>query len=510
LKSFDSDKIITWSVLLAAVLFRFAALSLKPPHGDEGVNGHFVILMWQNGYFSYDPTNYHGPLLFNLFQISEKIFGFGVHSFRIVTASFSLLTVWLVLQSREVLGRYASYFAALALALSPGMIFFGRSGIHEPAYVFFQVLWIIGFMKLRERMDRPGLQWFLLGLVGCFLLKETFVILGASLLLAWGWTEASPRILGVAGKTVGSPPKGLSPGFTKPFLLKMIFLTVFVWLAFFTGFFQHWKGASDSFVALMPWLKTGVGGAGHNKPFSHWLSLFGKYEWVGAVGIAGAFIGVVSRSWKLRFLSFLALLNGLIYSWIPYKTPWCMISILWPFVLVAGIWIEFIFDKFPARYSPVFLSSMAVAAVLVGRSAVAAYTLNFVHYADTSPYVYVQVKNDYKVLEAVVQKKIRSAPDARNMIVQSCLNESWPLPWFFSRFPNYRYGGPGDAFDLKSDIILSEVFRTGQELPDLYLQRKIDLREARELIYVYLKKSTFQGIDLPGFDTFQAAGGKGL
>ena len=202
----DRDKIISWSVLLVAALFRFSALSLKPPHGDEGVNGFFVIQMWENGYFSYDPTNYHGPLLFYLFQISEKLFGFGVHSFRIVTASFSLLTVWLVLKSRQALGRYGSYFAALALAVSPGMIFFGRSAIHEPVFVFFQVLWIMGFLKLRELMDSQGLRWFLGGILGCVLLKETFVILGLSFVLAWAWLEVSTKMAGIVGKTVESPP----------------------------------------------------------------------------------------------------------------------------------------------------------------------------------------------------------------------------------------------------------------------------------------------------------------
>ena len=500
LKSWDRDKIISWSILLLAAIFRFFALSIKPPHGDEGVNGLFVNLLWENGYYRYDPTNYHGPLLYYLLQISEKIFGFGIHSFRIVTASFSLLTVWLTLELRGILGRYGSYFAALALAVSPGMIFFGRSAIHEALFVFFQVLWIMGFLKLRESMDRQGLQWFLIGLLGCVLLKETFVILGISFVMAWGWLEISPVMAGVI-RNIECPPGRKSAEFSMSYLVKMLLVVIFIWLAFFTGFFHNWRGAKDFFVALMPWLKTGVGGAGHNKPFFHWVRLFGQYEWVGAAGLAGAFIGVVGRSWKLRFLSLLALVNGLIYSWIPYKTPWCIISMLWPFIFIAGIWMEYVFDKFPRRYSPVLLSFLAVTVVMIGRSATVAYSLNFVHYADNSPYVYVQVKNDFKVIEDIVSKKIRSAPDMKNMIIQSCLKtESWPLPWFFSRFPNYRYGSSGDALDLNADIIFTEINRIVPELSGLYVRRRIDLRESRELMDVYLKKSTFEGIDLPGFE----------
>jgi uncharacterized protein (TIGR03663 family) len=504
------DRIISLSILLAVLPFYFSMLSLKPPHADEGVNGFFVNQIWENGYFTYDPTNYHGPLLFYLFQVSEKIFGFGVHSFRIVTASFSVLTILLVLKSRDILGRYGSYFAALALAVSPGMIFFGRSAIHEPVFVFFQVLWIVGFLKLRERVGQHGLQWFLTGLLGCLLLKETFVILGIALLAAWVWVKVSPGMLGSVDRTAESPPKWESSGVTNAFVLKMIFLFVFIWLAFFTGFFHHRKGASDFFVALTPWLKTGVGGSGHDKPFYYWLQLFRQYEWVGAAGIAGAFMGIFSRSWKLRFLSFLALTNGLIYSLIPYKTPWCVISMLWPFVFVAGLWMEFVVDKVRPWNFTIFLLSVTAVALLIFRSAAVAYTLNFVQYADPAPYVYVQTKNDFKVLEAIIEKKIQLAPDARNMTIQVSLNESWPLPWFFSRFPNCRFGRPQDAFDLTSDIIFTEVTREDKELSDLYVRRKIDLRDAREPLNVYLKKSSFAGIDLPGFDSFGKAGDQGL
>jgi uncharacterized protein (TIGR03663 family) len=523
LKPFDRDKIIFWSILLAAFFFRFSVLSLKPPHADEGVNGFFVGQIWESGYFSYDPSNYHGPLLFYLFQISEKIFGFGVRSFRLVTASFSILTLLLVLRSGDILGRYGRYFAATALALSPGMIFFGRSAIHEPVFVFFQVLCIIGFMKLRELPEESGLRWFFVGLLGCLLLKETFVILGVSFLLAWGWTEFSPQMLDVVSKKVEPPPKRQPAEFTRTFLLEMIFVVVFIWLAFFTGFFHQWKGASDFFVALMPWLKTGVGGSGHEKPFYYWLQLFMRYEWIGAAGIAGAFMGVFSRSWKLRFLSVLGLANGLIYSLIPYKTPWCIISMLWPFVFIAGIWIDTFLIKKGRQRDLAFSDKqrhytdglpgkfvVVLAACLLPVSAVQSYNLNYRHYTDASePYVYVQTKNDFKIIENIIAQKIKSAPNFRNMKIQVNLKESWPLPWFFSRFSNCGFFDYQTPFDLTADLIFTEVSRSDNELSDLYWRRRIELRDAREPINVYIKKSAFAGIELPGFSPFQPSKGQG-
>ncbi|MFI5294695.1 MAG: flippase activity-associated protein Agl23 [Thermodesulfovibrionales bacterium] len=543
----DKDKIIGCAILIIAFVLCFTNLPLKPPHSDEGGNGYFVNQIWENGFFIYDPNNYHGPLLFYLFQISEKIFGFGIGSFRAVTALFSVLTIVLILKGRDLLGRYASLFAASALALSPGITFFGRSAIHEPVFVFFQILLVMGFLRVREHADRKGIIWSFAGLLGCILLKETFVILVLSLLVAWGWSEFSPRIsdffAGEKGKSQNkkakkkkrgrerrtqantgtdkegtsqtlrtgkteSAPKPSWRDLDKSFLLKVVFACAGIWLALFTGFFHHRQGATDFFTALTPWLKTGVGGSGHDKPFSYWLSLFGRYEWAAAAGFAGAFIGVAGRSWKMRFFAALAIINWLVYSIISYKTPWCVITILWPFIIVAGFWIEFI--AISRRKSPVFWLSLCVAVVIAAQSAAANVRLNFMHYTDPSePYVYVQTKNDLKVVEEIIRKKIRSSPDAQNMRVQINLKDSWPFPWLFSRFPNTGFGDYRKAFTEKADIIFAEVTHEDKDIEGLYRQRKMDLRDAREPIYVYLKKTYFQGTDLPGFGQSGMPEGKG-
>ena len=499
------DKILQLSVLVIAALFCFVKLSLKPPHSDESVNGFFVNQIWENGFFTYDPGNYHGPLLFYLFQVSEKIFGFGIHSLRIVTALFSFLTVSLILLSKNALGRYAYLFVALTLGLSPGMIFFGRSAIHESAFVFFQILWMLGFLKSRESPDREGFLWFFTGFLGCILLKETFVILGISFIMAWVWLEVSFKVPYLINKQTGSPGPIEVAHIQKPILPKTIFTITVVWFAFYTGFFHHWKGASDFFIAIMPWLKTGTGGSGHDKPFYYWLMLFRQYEWGAVIGLIASFAGVLSRSWKIRFFSALALVNWLIYSYIPYKTPWCVISILWPFVFVVGLWIEIVFAK--ARPKKILASvSLSLALVVLVHSAVTSYRLNFRDYANPSgPYVYVQTKNDFKIIEDIIGSKTGTSPDFHNMTVTIRLDDPWPLPWFFSRFPNVRYGDYRESVKPEGDIIFAETGSDDAALAGLYLRRLIDLRDARKPIYVYLKASTFDtpaapdGAALPGF-----------
>jgi len=44
--------------------------------------------------------------------------------------------------------------------------------------------------------------------------------------------------------------------------------------AFYSGFFFHWTGVRDLFVAYLPWFKTGSEGHGHEKSWYYWLALW--------------------------------------------------------------------------------------------------------------------------------------------------------------------------------------------------------------------------------------------
>jgi predicted membrane-bound mannosyltransferase len=114
---------------------RFYMLAEKPPHHDESINGWFILQMWKTGYFRYDPTNYHGPLLFYLLQLGEMLFGDSLWTLRAVVSLFSFLTVaafcW-----RAVYENKYWFLGAVVLIFSPGAAFFGRSAIHESVLVF--------------------------------------------------------------------------------------------------------------------------------------------------------------------------------------------------------------------------------------------------------------------------------------------------------------------------------------------------------------------------------------
>ncbi|RYZ87716.1 MAG: hypothetical protein EOP06_12230, partial [Proteobacteria bacterium] len=170
-----------------ALFLRFAMLDNKPIHFDESINMWFVKRIWEDGFFKYDPTNYHGPLYFYLVQFAQLFTGFDFISTRLVSSVFSFGSV-VLLWFGPSQNRTAFRFAALLMLLSPGMGFYGRSGIHEATFVFFQILTFMAVHFLIEKDMRKFWLAAVAGLLGMMALKETFVILILALFPAAGIT----------------------------------------------------------------------------------------------------------------------------------------------------------------------------------------------------------------------------------------------------------------------------------------------------------------------------------
>lgn len=160
-------------VLITAVasFLRFFWLELKPLHHDEGVNGYFLTNLFRNGEYKYDPANYHGPDLYYLALAFTKTFGLNTLSIRSSVAIFGVLTVILAFFLKKYIGKTGSLFAALFLALSPGMVYISRYFIHEILFVFFSfgiVLAILFFIEKRKA-GVLAIVWTSLLLLVCFL-----------------------------------------------------------------------------------------------------------------------------------------------------------------------------------------------------------------------------------------------------------------------------------------------------------------------------------------------------
>src|SRR5213080_2404559 len=167
---------VVWLILGLAVLLRFFLLGIKPPHFDEGINGWFVDQVVKNGFYRYDPTNYHGPLHFYVLFLSQTLLGRNLWALRLPVVLVSITCVWLTLKFEPFVGRNVSRRAAVAMAVSPGFVFYGRYSIHEVWLVLFSMLFILGLLGL-WRIGTTNYLWCAgMGLAGMILTKETYII----------------------------------------------------------------------------------------------------------------------------------------------------------------------------------------------------------------------------------------------------------------------------------------------------------------------------------------------
>lgn len=159
------------AVVAVAVFWRFWQLELKPLHHDEGVNSHFLMTLFRDGIYRYDPANYHGPDLYYLALAFTKMFGLNTISIRASVAIFGVLIVVLALFLKNYIGKIGSLAAALFLALSPGMVYISRYFIHEILFVFFSFGIVVGVLYFIEKRKAGAfaLATMTLLLLICFL-----------------------------------------------------------------------------------------------------------------------------------------------------------------------------------------------------------------------------------------------------------------------------------------------------------------------------------------------------
>src|SRR5213596_1913800 len=403
---------IVWLILGLAVFLRFFLLGIKPPHFDEGINGWFVDQMVKQGFYRYDPTNYHGPLHFYVIFLSQTLFGRNLYALRLPVVLTSLGAVWLALKYDRVIPRPVARTAALAMAVSPGFIFYGRYSIHEAWLLLFSMMFIFGLLGL-WREGTLNYLWFTgIGVTGMILTKETYIIHIGCALIALPLAYISSLII-PAEDSKPAPQKWNSID------LAVVCLTgIGVIVFFYSGTFFHWNGLKDLFRTFHAWFETGSSGHGHEKPWYYWLNLIARYEWPMCAGLILCALSLLFQSLSLRFLAILGVGTFAAYSIIANKTPWCTISIIWPLFFTFGAFIVLV----PRAR---FVLSTTIASILLLASFGYAISLNYFRcttfaeanwdsnrpliinlgeFFESEPYVYVQTYNDiYKLTTPLLE-----------------------------------------------------------------------------------------------------------
>ena len=482
-------------ILSVAALLRFYDLNLVPLHHDEGVNGNFLIRLVREGYYQYDPANYHGPTLYyfaalfprllrTLFGVqTQNSVGLTTTAIRFVPALFGLATVALILTLRRNLGTIATLSAAVLLAISPGAVYLSRYFIHESQFVFFTLAIVVAGLKYYERANPAYLSWAALSAALLFATKETAIIsvivLGLALLLSYVYRTLRWQTRNTAKRKKGrddSRSKAQQLSFVERagrttniaiWIVVALAIFIIVNVLFYSSFFRNFpKGVWDAIKTFEFWSKTGK--EAHGKPLTTyvWWLLLQESPLI-LLGAIGAMLAVFKPTKTLALFSGLWAF-GLIaaYSLINYKTPWLSLSFIVPLSLCSGYAIQWIYEELGQMGLSRAGRNVALGVVLIlvtgfvpglmrayAQDKVHAATfipgyqtldLNFRNYDNDDPYyvyVYAHTRRDLlRMLDEIdrIAKRTREGGQTGITIVSP---EYWPLPWYLRDYTRVGYHG---------------------------------------------------------------------
>ncbi|NCC49989.1 MAG: TIGR03663 family protein [Spartobacteria bacterium] len=264
------------------------------------------------------------------------------------------------------------------------------------------------------------------------------------------------------------------------FSVLLFFLVISV---LFTTFFQWSGGVAAFFRAFELWFTTGTVASQHNKPFVYFLQIMLRYEApVLLFGIGGILFGCRRGRSVTCFVAVWALALLLVYSLIPYKTPWLVLNILLPFALLGGVFVEIVLSRFRKRALRA-VALLLLAAVCI-RQGTLAYALSFEQYDDDGEsLVYVQTTRDaVRMIERIFE--LAEAYDGVSTPIISVTPDYWPLPWYFRFYPGVLwYGQLID--DLNAPMILAKADQQDDvemRLKDRYNKEYFTLRPGAPLL----------------------------
>ncbi len=507
-------------IISIAATFRLKDLAKRPMHTDEAVHAVKFGMLLEEGYYRYDPNEYHGPTL-NYFTLIP-VWLSSIHKFvdvqettlRIVPAFFGIVLVLLTWFLVKGLGNTAVYFSAFFTAISPAMVFYSRYYIQEILFICF----IFGFLiSVYRYLEKPSIPWAIsaglfLGLMHAT--KETFVIFLFAMLLSLG-------LLIVTQKDFRHQFFRFIKSINIKHVLIFILSSVIISVLFFSSFFTNLKGIIDSVAFLGDYLQRGSGTKIHFHPWYYYLRLifYSKMDsgpvwsegfilfWA-IVGVYASFsnrIKVLFNKELLKFITFYTIILTFVFSAIPYKTPWNILGFLHGYILLAGIGISFIWQLVNKKvYRIIFFIFLFLGFCYLMLQSIRAIDVYCA--SPLNPYVYSHPDMQIYDLIDQVDEIVRAQPEGNNIYIEVIYPESnyWPLPWYFRKYPNVGWWDHVEESIPAAPIILiapeleSALIHKLYELPppgkrDLYIplfENYFELRPGAE-IRGYVRKDVW-------------------
>jgi uncharacterized protein (TIGR03663 family) len=447
---------VCW-MLLAALLalgLRSVQLDSRPMHNDEANNALKIRDLWEGDGYRYDPNEFHGPTLaystlaWEKLTLAKDFARFTEIRLRSLTVLFGVGLVLLLFLVSDALGRNAALAAAFFTAVSPVFVYYSRDYIHETLFVFFIFL----ALAAGWRYSQTGkIAWILLAGAALGLMsatKETFVFNLAAIMGALLLNECVPQ-----SAPASAPRKNL-------FCPAHLAAAGLVWLAvavlLFSSFFTNPGGPLDAARTYLIWFQRAKGASPHIYGWGfYWQRLLCFHRLGGPVWsealilLLAVWAGVAAfarRGWPgasvafVRFLLFYTVILALIYTVLPYKTPWSALGFWHGAVLLAGAGAAALLDRLPGRR----LKIAAGIVLLTGAAHLAfqAWQSSVKYAADpVNPWVYAQTSPDLLNLVDKVDALAQASPEGAGLRLNVIApgDDYWPLPWYLRRYSHAGY-----------------------------------------------------------------------
>jgi uncharacterized protein (TIGR03663 family) len=468
------------AVLIVAVALRTWRLDVRPMHGDEAVHAYKFGQLLEENKYRYDPTEFHGPAL-NYFTLVPAWLS-GKHTYaslnettlRIVPVIFGLVVVLMSLLLTDGLGKPTVLIAAVFTAISPAFVFYSRYYIPEMLLVCFT----FGVIVFGYRYTRSQ-KWIWALLTGvfaglCFVTKETSVIAFGAIVVAL----AIVLLIRRAGRPVFSLVR-------TGHLFLAIAGAIVVWGLFYSSFFTNSAGLLDSFRSFATYFSR----AGNNQLHIHtWyyylkLLIYNKASmgpaWTEGFIVILAMVGLIVIITKrgvlgldpnlLNFLAIYTVIMTVIYSVIPYKTPWCLLSFYQGMILLAAIGVVAtiqLLERMPARV--VVAIFFLTAATDLTLQSVSPGIVPSVDY--NNPYVYAHPTADALKIAKRIEQVSDAYPAKRAMpvLVVCPGGDYWPLPWYLRSFKNIGWYNDVNEVNTPAPVVIASVELQGELITKLY------------------------------------------
>ena len=401
-------------------------------HPDEANQAFTTGRLLETGRYEYRPDDHHGPTLYYAAAAIQKAAGHDTLAtmdgsllrctpllFAVIALTFGFLAVRKL--AKPALGIFGGWLVpslfALLLGTSPLFVFFATDFIQEMLLACFTMMmfWAgVGYRCPGKRW-KPGTWALLFGIASglAFATKETSVLAFAAAGLAgipFAWRfrkdlrfESRDAVLALAG-----------------FALTAIL--------FFSSFAANWQGVYNAFIAApLSYLGRAAGSAASAGAADHVHPWWQYFRWLffanwhfSALPILALFLITLS---KRSFVHFYSLALFALYSFIPYKTPWCALQLLVPLALAP-----FLVPWTRARSVVVLpLVALSLASNAIGDVAL-------VRDPDSKeiPYNYASASPEVKQLAAVVATAMDAVLSHESPFIAVALPpaDTWPFPWY--------------------------------------------------------------------------------